>query len=281
MKRIVSLVLAGAAVTATLAGPSATAASRRQDTSYESAAIGERLHFEVYLPAGYATGAKRYPVVYVLHGLPAHGPQYEALRFVERAADALARSAIVVVPQAARTGESDPEYLDLGPRDRWGTAIAVELPRVVDSRYRTIRSRAGRALVGISAGGYGAMHLAFRHLADFSAVESWSGYFHPTDPTGTKTLDLGSPARDLAADVHRLLPSVRSTLLRLHTFIAFYVGRGDPLFAAENELLNQELSAAGVPHVFRTYPGGHDQQLWQRYAVPWLQLALNHLAAAH
>lgn len=281
MQRIVPLVLAGAALAVLLAAPSSTAAGRRQDTSYPSAAIGGRLHFEVYLPPGYARGTKRYPVVYVLHGLPAHGPQYEALRFVERAADTLASPEIIVVPQAARSGESDPEYLDLGPGDRWETAIATELPHVVDSRYRTIPSRSGRALVGISAGGYGSMHLAFSHLGAFSVVESWSGYFHPTDPTGTQTRDLGSPQRNLAADVHRLLPAVRSTLLRLHTFIAFYVGRSDSLFSAENELLNQELSAAGIPHVFRAYAGGHDQQLWQRYAAPWLQLALNHLAPAH
>ncbi len=251
------------------------------DTSFVSAAIGGRLDFEAYLPPGYTTGTKRYPVVYVLHGLPASATAYTTLRFVERAADAGGRPAIVVVPQAARTGESDPEYVDHGPRDGWETAIATELPRIVDARFRTIRSRAGRALVGISAGGYGAMHLALSHLGEFSVVESWSGYFHPTDPTGTQPVDLGSAARDLQADVHRLIPWVRAKLRSLPTFIAFYVGRSDWRFYAENETLNQELSKAGIAHVFRTYPGGHDQRLWQRYAPPWLQLALLHLEPAH
>jgi S-formylglutathione hydrolase FrmB len=276
MRRVALLVMAGLAATAAFGVSGAAATARRQDTSFVSTAIAGRLHFEVYLPPGYDSGTKRYSVIYVLHGLPSGPDAYTSLRFVERALDSARRSAIVVVPQAARAGESDPEYVDHGPGDAWETAIASELPRVVDARFRTIRSRTGRALVGISAGGYGAMHLALRHLGEFSVIESWSGYFHPTDPTGTKPLDFGS-----AADVHRLLPVVRTKLRTLPTFIAFYVGRSDWRFYAENETLNQELSGAGVAHVFRAYAGGHDERLWQRYATPWLELALVHLAPAH
>jgi S-formylglutathione hydrolase FrmB len=265
-----------------LGAPSvASASQRRIDTSFASAAIGARLHFEVYLPQGYSTSAKRYPVLYVLHGLPSSPSAYTAMRFIERALDSIRRPAIVVLPQGARAGETDPEYVDHGPGDRWGTAIASELPRVIDTRFRTIRSRDGRALIGISAGGYGAMQLALHHLDEFSVVESWSGYFHPTDPTGTRTLDLGSARSNMQANIHELLPTVKSKLISGKTFIAFYVGRSDGRFFAENETLNQELSADGVAHVFRAYPGGHDETLWARYAAPWLELALVHLAPPH
>src|SRR5579863_7373683 len=250
------LALAGAAAVALLGPPAASASQRRVDSAFASAAIGGRLHFEVYLPQGYDTGSERYPVLYVLHGLPSTASAYTSLGFVERALDSVGRPAIVVIPQGARAGESDPEYVDRGPGDRWGTAIASELPRVVDARFRTIRSRIGRALIGISAGGYGAMQLALHHLDEFSVVESWSGYFHPTDPTGTKTLDLGSAARNAQADVHLVLPTVRKKLRATQTFIAFYSGRSDWRFFDENETLNQELSEAGVAHVFRAYRGG-------------------------
>ena len=274
--KLAVLSLAGAAAAALLGTPSAWAGQRRLDASFTSAAVGSRLHFEVYLPSGYDAGTTRYPVLYVLHGLPSTASAYTTLGFVERALDSVGRSAIVVVPQGARAGETDPEYVDSGPGHRWATAIATELPRVVDARFRTVRSRAGRALIGISAGGYGAMELALNHLREFSVIESWSGYFHPTDPTGTKPLDLGADA-----DVHKVLPTVRATLKATKTFIAFYVGRSDWRFYGENETFNQELSEAGVAHVFRAYPGGHDQGLWQRYAAPWLELALVHLAPAH
>jgi enterochelin esterase-like enzyme len=279
--RTALLALAGAAAVA-LAGPTAaTASQRRFDARFASAAIAGQLHFQVYLPAGYDAGTRRYPVLYVLHGLPSTASAYTALEFVERALDSVGRPAILVVPQGARTGESDPEYVDHGPGDEWATAIATELPRIVDARFRTIRSRKGRALIGISAGGYGAMQLGLHHLDEFSVIESWSGYFHATDPTGAKPLDLGSAARNAQADVHQALPAVRKELRARRTFVAFYVGRSDRLFYAENELLNQELSEGGVAHVFRAYPGGHDEALWQRYAAAWLGLALVHLAPAH
>jgi enterochelin esterase-like enzyme len=236
------------------------------------------LHYEVYLPDGYATSGLRYPVLYFLHGLPAGANAYQSFGWVEQALERTGKQAILVLPQGARAGDSDPEYLDHGAGREWATAISVELPRAIDGHYRTIAARHGRGLIGLSAGGYGAMHLAFLHLQSFGVVESWSGYFHPTDPTGTVILDLGSPARNARANVHR--QALEARLDRLPLYIAFYVGRSDPLFVAENEQLNQELSAAGIAHVFRLYPGGHQQSLWSAHAVAWLTMALNHLAPA-
>jgi enterochelin esterase-like enzyme len=282
MKRAGLLSLAGivlAAATAAVA-VAATVLERRQDVSFHSEALGGTLHYEVYLPADYATGSLRYPVVYFLHGLPSTSTAYKTIGFVETALDKVGSEAILVVPQGARAGETDPEYLDHGANDGWDTAIARELPRAVDARFRTISSRDGRALIGVSAGGYGAMHLALEHLDEFAVIESWSGYFHPTDPTGTKPLDLGSAAKNSRADVHKQVQAAATRLKQLPTYIAFYVGRDDWRFSAENEQLNQELTRAGIPHVFRVYAGGHDQRLWQRYAPAWLSLALAHLAPA-
>ena len=56
--------------------PAAAPATRRIDTGYSSRALGSTLHFEVYLPAGYASSSERYPVVYFLHGLPAGAVSY-------------------------------------------------------------------------------------------------------------------------------------------------------------------------------------------------------------
>ena len=47
---------------------------------------------------------------------------------------------------------------------------------------------AGRAIVGLSAGCYGATMLGLNHLGEFSVIESWSGYFHATDPSGNRAL---------------------------------------------------------------------------------------------
>ena len=274
MKRL--LILAGvlAAIAAAAYAQAALRSGQRLDTSFRSQALGRSLRFEVYLPTDYATSGRRYSVVYFLHGLPAGPDAYHGAAFVERALDRLGRPVILVAPQGSQRPQSDPEYLG-----RWEQALARELPRVVDSRFRTIASRQGRALIGLSAGGYGAMLLALHHLDEFGVIESWSGYFHPTNPAGTAPLDLGSHAANAHASAHSYVPTLKRTLARRPTFIAFYVGRDDDRFRDENERLDRELTEAGVPHVFRVYPGGHQQSVWSKHAPEWLRLALNHLAA--
>jgi enterochelin esterase-like enzyme len=143
---------------------------------------------------------------------------------------------------------------------------------------RTIRSRAGRAIVGFSAGGYGAMILGLHHLDEFSVLESWSGYFHPTDPTGHHALDVGSAGANAYASVHSLVPKLRALFKSRPTYLAFYVGNRD-FFRTENVQLNRELNRAGVQHVFRVYPGGHQSSLWSAHASPWISAALAHLAS--
>lgn len=235
------------------------------------------LRYEAYLPAGYDTSGLRYPVVYFLHGLPASNTAYQNITWLESALDAAGKPAILIAPQGASAVQSDPEYLG-----RWETSIATDLPNAIDRQYRTIAGRTGRAIIGVSAGGYGAMHIALAHLTKYAAVESWSGYFHPTDPTGSFPLDLGSAARNAAANVHRQLAKLEAGLDQDPLYIAFYIGRSDQYsqFVTENEELNQELSAAGIQHVFRLYPGGHSQSLWSGEAPQWLAMALNHLSPA-
>jgi enterochelin esterase-like enzyme len=229
------------------------------------------MHVRVILPPGYATSGKRYPVVYFLHGLPASATAYLGNDWV---ADALeqAGSAILVVPQGARSDDSDPEYLNWGAGRNWETYVATEVPRWVDAHFRTIPSREGRALVGLSAGGYGATILGLHHLQTFSVVESWSGYFHPTDPTGTKPLTRGP-----RTSAHTLIDTLRTDERTRFTFLGFYVGAGDDRFRDENEQFDRELTAARVPHVFAVYPGGHRTSLWQTHAAAWLGMALGNL----
>jgi enterochelin esterase-like enzyme len=250
----------------------------RLERTIYSPAVSGRLRLGVYLPEGYESSGRRYPVVYFLHGLPAASSSYRGADFLARALAAGGRRAIIVAPQGARDNDSDPEYLDWGVGRNWETAITRDVVGYVDAHLRTIRSRAGRAIVGLSAGGYGAVMLTLHHLRAFSVVESWSGYFHPTDPAGDHALDLGSSRANANASAHAFVRTLREGFRRSPTFFAFYVGRGDDRFRDENERFDRELTAAGVPHVFRVYPGGHEQSVWSAHARAWLSLAVDHLA---
>ncbi len=248
------------------------------DLSFRSHALARRLHFFAYLPPDYRTSGLRYPVVYFHHGLPAGPDAYKSAGWLRGALDSLSHGVILVAPQGSATEDADPEYLDRGPGRNWETAIAEELPRFVDGHLRTIPRRDGRALVGLSAGGYGAVILALHHLDDFTAVESWSGYFHPTNPQGTRRLDLGSASRNARANAHAFVATLKRDEKRRPTFFAFYVGSGDERFRDENLRLDRELTTAHVPHVFALYPGAHEGTVWSTHARAWLRLAVDHLA---
>jgi S-formylglutathione hydrolase FrmB len=260
------------------AAPQSHAQSAQLRRVIYSRAVEGRLRLAVYLPADYAGDQRRYPVVYFLHGLPAAASSYEGADFLARALLASGRQAIIVAPQGARDNDSDPEYLDWGPGRNWETAITRDVVGYVDSHFRTIPGRTGRAIVGLSAGGYGAVMLALHHLEAFSVVESWSGYFHPTDPAGRRALDLGSANANANASAHAFVGTLRRGFARRPTFFAFYVGSGDARFRAENRRFHRELTAARVPHLFRVYPGGHEQGVWNAHARAWLAVAVDHLA---
>jgi enterochelin esterase-like enzyme len=237
-------------------------------------ALSGTAHALVVLPDDYASSGKHYPVIYFLHGLPAGPSTYRNSAWL---GDMLERvgPAILVMPQGARADDTDPEYLNWGVGRNWETFVSEELPAVIDKRFRTIRSRNGRALIGLSAGGFGATVLGLHHLGSFSVVESWSGYFHPTDPTGTRAL-----ARGPLTSAHNLISVLKADDRDRSTFFGFYVGDGDSRFLAENLQLNRELNDAHVKHLFAVYSGGHTTKLWQSHARVWLGLALAHLAHA-
>ena len=105
----------------------------------------------------------------------------------------------MVAPQGAGASNSDREYPDWSPIEDWPRAIGDDLTACNDHRIQTIATRKGRALIGLSAGGYGAFNVGLRNLRTFGAVESWSGYFVATDPGGRHVLKLGSRAAHQAA----------------------------------------------------------------------------------
>jgi enterochelin esterase-like enzyme len=254
-----------------------------EEGSFRSHAVKGMLHFSIYLPPGYADSAMRYPVIYFLHGLPASPRTYRSIDTVAQAVEESGHQAIVVGAQGARNGDYDPEWLDRGTGRRWETATAVELVSVIDHRYKTLARRSGRLLVGISAGGYGATLIAAHHPATYSVIESWSGYFHATNPTGTRALDLGTAEANDWADFHKLIPTLKRRFAQYanRTYYGFYVGTDDARFRRENLRVYRELRAARLAHVyFRMYSGAHAWTLWAEHAEEWVGRGLRVAAKA-
>ena len=56
------------------------------------------------------------------------------------------------------------------------------------------------------------------------------------------------------------------------TFFGFYIGAQDPYngFVDDNKALDEELTEAGIPHVFEIYQGAHDGAFWREHQDEWL-----------
>jgi enterochelin esterase-like enzyme len=260
----------------------AAAPTRPPATSLRSAALAGTESFAIALPPRYASRTRRYPVIYVLHGLPAGPGSYMSLPIARMAATAAAAGhpSIVVAPQGARRGDRDGEWHDWGRGRDWETAVSSELVRYVDRHWRTIPDRRARAIIGMSAGGYGAMIIGLHHPESYAVVEAWSGYFQPTTPDGSAVLNLADAAADRAASAHSFVSCMAAMTPAARPYIGFYIGAQDNYrsFIADNRTLDRELTAAKVSHRFAIYPGAHKGSFWASHERDWLSDAVSHLA---
>jgi len=165
---------------------------------FESPALGVKKNVVVYLPAGYDTATSaRYPVFYYLHGLGGNETNWTEKGKLDTAADSLGLQAIIVMPDgdngfyvdsevamdhdaciASGTGMLFPEQPRMQTcvkHSRYDTYITKDLIGWVDRTYRTIATREGRGIAGLSMGGFGALHLGMRHPELFAAAASHSG----------------------------------------------------------------------------------------------------------
>lgn len=180
------------------AAPAVSGKGTVQTQTFSSAALGVDKKYMVYLPAGYATSGKRYPVFYYLHGLGGNEKNWVDGGHIDDAADALGLQAIVVMPDG-----DDAFYINgVAPVDHdkcmadgvglfmpgheprktacvrkrdYETYITKDLVAHIDATYRTIATRDGRAIAGLSMGGFGALHLSMRHTELYAAAASHSG----------------------------------------------------------------------------------------------------------
>ena len=131
-------------------------------------------HIRILLPADYAANpAKRYPVFYLLHGA-ADDPADPALAF---AALTASNAMITVIPDGGLRGWYA-NWLDrttAAGAQNWENFHLDQVIPFVDANLRTVATKQGRAVGGISMGGFGALHYAQDHPELFSQVATFSG----------------------------------------------------------------------------------------------------------
>jgi len=176
----------------------------------------------VYLPPGYSSD-RRYPVIYLLHGLRGSPSGfYDSLRLAT-VADGLidsnrAQPFIAVMPVGGPIVDPDRgEWAGV-----WEDYVVRDVVPWTDAHLSTVPSPEGRALEGLCAGGFGAVDIGLRHPGLFGTLGSWEGYFSVRFRDGPF---VKASAADLAAHDPTLLVRREASSLRRNG-LRFYVSVG-------------------------------------------------------
>lgn len=144
-----------------------------QTVEFYSPAVQRTMKYDIVLPPGYEAGEKRYPVLYLLHGYMQNYTVWGrnlGAAFYARSLGEL----ILVLPDAGNTWFVNYASSVEG-KDQWEDYLIEDVIGHVDTNYRTVDERAGRALAGLSMGGFGAFSLGLRHPEMFVSLGSTSG----------------------------------------------------------------------------------------------------------
>jgi enterochelin esterase-like enzyme len=252
-----------------------------------SAVLGRDVPYAVYLPPDYATSARRYPVVYLLHGYTDNESGWIQFGEVNLAADrAIAAREIppmiIVMPDGGVAWYIN----DSQNKIRWEDMFVQEFIPYIDAAYRTRPAREFRGLAGLSMGGWGALVHSLRHpelfaaCAAFSAAvwtdeevlgmkqDVWDKVIGPVFGVGLTGKDRLTPhfRKVSPLDLAKSLPE--ESLKKVRT----YVDCGDDDFLIKgNCALHLVLSDRKIPHEFRVRDGAHTWSYWRTGIVDGLK----------
>jgi putative tributyrin esterase len=294
---LATLLVVSAALDHALVCGNRVLAQRRQTSSptrvetiqFQSSFVGRMLPYNVILPLDYRVShTTRYPVLYLLHGLGGHHTDW--LTRTNVADYAAQYRMIVVTPEG-----NDSWYVDSGgvPSDKYETYILKELIPDVDKRFRTIQSRYGRAVAGLSMGGYGAIKYGLKYPATFVFAGSMSGAFGVTRYTQNeiggkdwgpflKTFGPDGSETRKANDVFEIARGLTPARAASLPYFYFDCGTED---AAQHFNPNRELSQIflekKIAHEYRELPGGHSWAYWDQQVQEVLKIAAQKMRLPH
>jgi endo-1,4-beta-xylanase len=157
--------------------PPAVAVPHVTHRTFRSASVGEEVGYNVYLPPGYEQTTRRYPVVYYLHGAGGNesgGPRTLIPKLLEAHTSGTLPPFLVVFPNGGQSTWYADSHDGKLPIE---TMIVRELVAHIDATYRTLTDRSGRAISGMSMGGFGAITLGMKHSDMFGSVVAYAPAF--------------------------------------------------------------------------------------------------------
>ena len=240
---------------------------------YHSPNLNLTRRVTIYTPPGYEASSEHYPVLYLLHGAGGDEEAWMALGRASQVLDNLiaqgkAKPMIVVMTngnagQTAAPGESDrgmykPSFMGDTRMDGAFEAAFHDVMTFVESNYRTINTKAGRAIAGLSMGGFHSLHISKQYPDKFDYVGLFSSAI------GIQQ-NVTSPVYD---NFDGKLKKQFATPPKLYWVAC---GNTDFLYQANLDYVKM-LADNKYPHVYRESDGGHIWKNWRIYLTEFLPM---------
>jgi S-formylglutathione hydrolase FrmB len=270
-----------------LAVPTQAAPGRVECNSVPSKILARPVPYCVILPPSFdADKSLRFPILYFLHGL-GDNEQF------------LVHSGLWNVVEDMRDKHELKDFLIATPdggagfyinskdgKNRYEDFLIQEFFPFIEKRYRASPGRANRAIDGVSMGGFGALHLAFRHPQLFSSASAHSAAIIEKIPSFASNIPqsprtrifggvFGDPLDPVFWEQNSPLTLARTANLA-GLKIYFDCGDEDDYgFEAGATALDKILTARHIPHEFHLYPGRHDFTYFSAHIPASLVFASN------
>ena len=234
-------------------------------TGYYSGALGKQAAFNAVFPDNIIAGDKKFPVLYLLHGLSDDHSIWLRRSCIERYASDY--GVAVIMPDGGRSF-----YTDMKHGGNYFTAIAEELPAFVERMFPVSTRREDTFIAGLSMGGYGALKIALRYPEKFAAAGIMSAVTDIAGKFSGKVFQLemwrdifGSP-EEAAADGNDLFVlAQKAAALPQYPRVIQFCGQDDFLLE-DNRKLNAALeNLQWKDYFYRETPGAHSWAYWDRH----------------
>lgn len=228
-----------------------------------SKSLNDSLNYNIYLP-----GEQAKAVLFLLHGYTGDHTDWDEKGQVTQTMNEFmgndnATPMIVVMPDAGNSW-----YVNSDPEISWGfyeDAIMKELWSHVSNKYDFEGANPSSYVAGLSMGGYGALHLAFKYPERFDAAASLSGAFMPELPDGYDILEktFGDPADPKKYQQENPFELAVSDSLKQ---MPVYITCGDDDLRLYNYSVEMydTLTEKGYPAELRITDGAHTWEVWKR-----------------
>ena len=263
--------------------PSSFASGRVECNAVPSKILSRNLSYCIVLPASFdADKTKHFPILYALHGLGDNEQFFVHSGLWNLVEDLRDRGELRDFLIATPAGGATFYINSKDGKVRYEDFLLQEFFPFIEKHYRASPGRANRAISGVSMGGYGALHLAFRHPQLFNSVSAHSAAlieklpaFLLDAPQSPRARVLGSvfgiPPDIAFWNANSPLNLARSANLA-GLKIYFDCGDQDDFgFEAGAAALGKILTARKIPHEFHLYPGRHDPSYFAAHLPASLQ----------